>query len=117
MTNQELLGLNQTLNQHADVFKTASGKYAVIKNMKKIQRALKPYYETLQELSEECDLDLSSGTIPDDAPESFMEDVNDLLQEKADVKLHNITEKTLQKEEEKGNNIDINTLVKLQKLI
>ena len=117
MTNQELLGLTQTIGEHKDKFKTASGKYMVIKNIKKMTDALAPYYETLKDISEEYDVDLSGNTIPSDAPDEFTMAVNDLLQEDVNPGLHMITEKTLKKEEEKGNDIDFDVLMQLQSII
>jgi len=116
MTNQELLNRSQALNNAAERVQTTRLRYAVQKNIRHVQQALKPYQETLNQLAEEHGVEMQgelNGT-----PEAFDEALEDLLSEDAgEVDIHTVPPETLDREDEKGTELDMQTISALDWMI
>lgn len=117
-THATLLQRQQTLAQAANVFQTVKARYAITKNAKYIESELESYRETLKELMQEHDVEpQNDGTIPNDAPQAFYDDANELLQTETECRVHTITEDTLEKEDDKDSDISVEMLMQIDWMI
>jgi hypothetical protein len=109
MTNQELLSIRPALQIAAsgapeghDVdylgAQTTAMRYALMQNQKRLQETLEVYQEMLQELLEEHDIELDGGGIPEDAPEEFEQELQELLQQEAPFQPYTISDTEIKKE-------------------
>jgi len=82
-----------------DGAETTTVRYAVVKNQRRLSNALEDYHEVLKEIMDEHDVEPTDrGGIPEDAPEDFQEDMNDLLQQDADFDPYKVSEEDIFKE-------------------
>lgn len=117
MTNGELLQRQQILQKASECVSTVRGRYALQKNLRKVEGALETYSEMLQELAQEHDVDLQGGLSPD-APEAFRDDLDELLQMDTDAPdVHTIGGEVLEAEDEKGSDIPMELLAALDFMI
>jgi hypothetical protein len=90
-----------------------------MKNLKKIQGELETYQDLLKELLNDHDVELSKqGELPDNPPQEFSEDLQELLQsDGGDVDIVTLSPATLEKEDEKDTNISNELLIGLDWMI
>jgi len=117
MTNAELLERQEKLQQAAEHIRSVQARYAVQKTLRGVEQALETYWEMLRELADEHDIDLQQG-VPDDAPEDFVDELNDLLQmEQDEPQTHSMPLEVLETEDEKGSDIPLQVLAGLDFMI
>jgi hypothetical protein len=109
MTNQQLLNLRPALQIAAsgapddhplsyDGAQTTAMRYALLQNQRRLQDALEGYQEMLQELISDHDVDLDGGQIPEDAPEEFRQELQELLQQEAPFDAYTISDEEIKAE-------------------
>jgi hypothetical protein len=117
MTNGELLDRQQKLQKAAEHIESVQARYAVQKTLRGVEQALETYWEMLQELAREHDIDLGEG-VPDDAPQEFLDELNDLLEmEQDEPDVHSMPLEVLETEDEKGADIPLQVLAGLDFMI
>jgi len=117
MTNGELVNRHEALQRAADHVQSVRARYAVQKTLREFESSLETYRETLAEVAQEHDVDLSQG-IPEDAPEAFREDLEELLQMETDEPdVHTIDVGVLGTEDEKGSDIPLGVIADLDFMI
>jgi hypothetical protein len=88
-------------------------RYAVQKNLREVQALIEPYQETLKQIAEEHRLDNLQ-----DPPESFEEELEDLLAEEGgDPDVHTVPPQTLDREDEKGTDLPMDVIAGLDWMI
>jgi hypothetical protein len=88
-------------------------RYAVQKNLREVQALIEPYQETLKQIAEEHGLDNLQ-----DPPESFEEELEDLLAEEGgDPDVHTVPPQTLDREDEKGTDLPMDVIAGLDWMI
>jgi hypothetical protein len=109
MTNRDLLNVRPALQIAASGApddhpldysgaQTTAMRYALMQNQKRLQDALEGYQELLQELISDHDVELEAGGIPDDAPEAFREELQELLQQEAPYERYTVSDSEIKKE-------------------
>lgn len=117
MTNAELLERQQVLQEAAQHLQSVQARYAIQKSLRNVEQALSTYSEMLQELSVEHGVDLSGG-MPDDAPDEFVDELDDLLQmEQEEPDVHALPQDVLETEDEKGSDVPIEVIGSLDFMI
>jgi len=127
MTNIELLNRRAALQQAANTFQTTKAKYAIQKNLGRVQSELEAYQETLQQIAEDKDPKtveetlnavLGQGNVPEEATEETVQDLTELLQQDAGtIEPYTVTEKVLDKEDDKGTDVPFQIVMALDFMI
>jgi predicted DNA-binding protein YlxM (UPF0122 family) len=114
LTTAEMLTRRMALQRAAQMAQTTRMKYAVQKNLKRTERSLEAYNETLQSIQAEEDVDpqklqgalnalLFGQEMPEDVPGGLIEDLQELLQQEAgDPDVHSVPVEQLDREDDKG---------------
>jgi len=118
MTNRGLLQMREALANAAEGFQSVRGRYAIQENLRAVEQALEGYYSMLRSLGAEHDVDVQSKEALEGAPESFHEDLDELLSaEVNEPDLCTIEADVLQAEDARGSDISIETLSRLDFMI
>jgi predicted DNA-binding protein YlxM (UPF0122 family) len=113
MTNADLLRRQMALRRAAEIAETTRMKYAIQKNLKRIERALAAYQEMLQDLQQDgtdpqvlqqyLNALLFGQEIPEGVDKDLIHDLQELLdQDAGEVDVHTVPVHQLDKEDDKG---------------
>lgn len=118
MTNGELLQRQNNLQNAIEHVQSVRGRYALQKTLRNVEQALETYREMLAEIAQEHEVDLSGGGVPEDAPQAFVEDLDELLQMEAEEpQVHSMDLAVLETEDEKGSDIPLGVIASLDFMI
>jgi len=118
MTNGELLQRQNALTRAVQHVQSVRARYAIQKTLRNVEGALETYSEMLQEIAVEHGVDLSGGGVPNDAPDEFREELEELLQMEAEEpEVHSMPLSVLDTEDDKGSDIPLDVVASLDFMI
>jgi len=118
MTNGELLQRQNALQNAIEHVQSVRGRYALQKTLRGVEQALATYREMLGELVQEHEVELDEGGVPADAPDEFIDELEELLEmETEDPEVHSIGLDVLETEDEKGSDIPLGVIADLDFMI